>query len=100
MIGVGAVGVAPFAVVLVQGAVAVAAEHIVAFERHAAALADKLPRRAEKRVDGHIEQSGKQLERFGIRHRVTVFPARYRLPRDKQLFGKLVLRKPCFRAQG
>ena len=33
----------------------------IVLQRHPAALADQLPRRAEKRIDGNVKQVGKQL---------------------------------------
>ena len=56
-VGVGAVGVAPFAVVLVGGAILVVADDGI-LQRHAAALAHQLPRCAQQRVDRYIELFG------------------------------------------
>ena len=63
-----AVGIAPFAVVLVESAVRLAAGYGV-LERHAAALTDVLPRRAEERVDGNVKQHGQALERLRVGER-------------------------------
>lgn len=54
-IGELAAGIAPFTVVLVEGAVGVFAGGGIV-ERHAAALADQLPWRAQQRVDGNVEK--------------------------------------------
>ena len=60
VVGVGSVGVAPFAVVLVGGAVLV-----IAYDRivhgHAAALADQLLRGAEERVDRDLVELREEL---------------------------------------
>lgn len=66
----GSVGIAPHAVVLVKGAVRLFTGDGI-FKRHAAALADQLPRRAKKRIDRHVKERGKQLERFDIRRGFT-----------------------------
>jgi len=49
------VGIAPFAVFLVEKAVRFPAD-IGVVKRHTAALANKLSRRAEKRVDRNVKQ--------------------------------------------
>ena len=54
-IGELAAGIAPLTVVLVEGTVGVLAGGGIV-ERHSAALADKLPRRAQQRVDGNVEE--------------------------------------------
>ena len=54
-IGEFSIGVAPFTVVLVDGSVRLTAERRL-LERHPAALADQLPRRAQKRVDRHVKE--------------------------------------------
>ena len=51
------IGVAPFAVILIQKAVLFPADAVIR-KRHAAALANQLSRRTEQCVDGHIEQLG------------------------------------------
>ena len=43
-------------------------------KRHAAALADVLARRAEKRVDGDVKERGQALESFRVGERLTRFP--------------------------
>ena len=67
----GSVGIAPHAVV--KGAVRLFTGDGI-FKRHAAALADQLPRRAKQRIDRHVKERGKQLERFDIRRGFTIFP--------------------------
>ena len=57
------VGVTPFAVVLIERAVRLAAGCAV-LERHPAALADKAPRGTQQGIDRNIEEFGKLLERF------------------------------------
>ena len=69
----GSVGIAPHAVVLVKGAVRLFTGDGI-FKRHAAALADQLPRRAKQRIDRHVKECGKQLERFDIRRGFARFP--------------------------
>lgn len=51
------IGVAPFAVILIQKAVLFPADAVIR-KRHTAALANQLSRRTEQCVDGHIEQLG------------------------------------------
>ena len=60
-------------------------------QRHPAALADQLPRRAQQRVDGDIKQPGKLLQCLRIRRGLAVFPAGHRLSGDKQLLRQLIL---------
>ena len=90
-VGERAAGVAPLAVILVEGAVRLPAGCGVV-ERHSAAL-----RRAKQGVDRNIKKAGKQLQGFHIGRGVAVFPAGDGLPRDKELFGQLVLRQSLFR---
>ncbi len=54
-VGESALRIAPFAVILIEGAVLLAADEAVLRKGHAAALAEELPRRAEKGVDGDLE---------------------------------------------
>ena len=97
-VGERAAGVAPLAVILVEGAVRLSAGCGVV-ERHSAALADQLARRAKQGVDRNIKKAGKQLQGFHIGRGVAVFPAGDGLPRDKELFGQLVLRQSLFRCE-
>lgn len=69
----GSVGIAPHAVVLIKGAVRLFTGDGI-FKRHAAALADQLPRRTEKCIDRHVKEHGKQLERFDVRRGFARFP--------------------------
>ena len=57
-IGIGefSIGIAPPAVCLVEAAVRLTADGGIVVERHTAALADQLSGRAQKRVDGNVEQ--------------------------------------------
>ena len=89
-VGIDSVGIAPFAVILVETAVVIPADDRV-LQRHAAALADQAARLAEQRVDRHAEQPREQLQRLGIGHGLPVFPARDRLPGHKDLFRQRVL---------
>ena len=59
------IGVAPFAVILIQKAICFPADAVIR-KRHAAALANQLSRRAKQCVDGHIEQLAAVMERYGI----------------------------------
>ena len=52
--------IAPLAVRLVESAVWLPAD-IGVFQRHAAALADQLPGRAQQGIDGDVKQFGEQL---------------------------------------
>ena len=65
--------IAPFAVFLVEIAVGLAARGAV-LKRHSATLANEFSRRAEKRVDGHVKQLGKELECIDIWYRFARFP--------------------------
>lgn len=85
------VGIAPFAVIFVEGAVYFAADHRIVAERHAAALAKELARSAEQRVDGNVEFLRKYFEHFGIRLCFASFPAAYGLACDVDAFCKLFL---------
>ena len=55
------VRVAPPAVILVERAVRLAADGRVV-QRHAAALAEQLPRRAQQRVAGDLKEAGEQID--------------------------------------
>lgn len=87
-----AAGVAPFAVFLVERAVRLMARYGV-LERHAAALADVLARRAEKRVDGYVKERGQALERFRVGERFAILPAGHCLPGNEKLLRKFLLRQ-------
>ena len=67
------VGIAPLAVLLVEGTARLPAD-IGVLQGHAAALADQLPGRTQQGVDGDIKQPGEQLQSFCIGHRFTRFP--------------------------
>ena len=51
------VGITPLTVLLVEGAVRLSTD-IGVLQRHAAALANQLPRRAQQGIDGDIKQAG------------------------------------------
>ena len=85
------VRIAPFAVFFVEKTVPFLADALI-LQRHTAALANKLPGRAQKRVDGHIKELGKKLQGLGVGHSFAVFPTAHRLPGDKHLFRQLLLR--------
>ncbi len=55
--------------------------------------ADQFARRAEQGVDRNVEDLREQLERLGIGDGLARLPAGDRLPRDKELIGKRVLRQ-------
>ena len=93
LVSEGPLRIAPLAVILIIAAVWLPAGDAV-LQRHAAALADELPRRTQQRIDGYIEQCRKQLQGFGIRHRFTGFPAGDRLPGHKNLFRQFFLSIP------
>ena len=67
------VGIAPFAVLLIEGAIWLPAD-IGVLQRHTTALADQLPGRAKRGVDGDIKQPGKQLQSFCIGHCISGKP--------------------------
>ena len=72
LVSEGPLRIAPLAVILVERAVRFAA-HVPVFERHAAALADELPRRAEQRVDRDVKKAREQLQRLGVRDCLAPF---------------------------
>ena len=65
IVGELAIGVAPFAIVLVERAVGFVADHRVVRQRHATALTIKGLRRTEQGVDGYAELFGEDFELFG-----------------------------------
>lgn len=68
-----AAGVAPFAIILIEGTVSLSAEGGV-LQGHPAALADQLPGGAQQRVDGNVKKLGQQLQRFRVRRGLPRFP--------------------------
>ena len=58
---------------LIEEAVRLPAD-IAVRKRHPAALADKLSRWAEQRIDGNIEEFWEQFQGFDIRRRLARFP--------------------------
>ena len=57
------IGIAPAAIVFVDAPIRLAAEEAI-LQRHAAALAEELARRAQQRVDRYVKQARKGLERI------------------------------------
>ena len=55
LIGELAIGIAPFAVVLVERAVGFVTDERIVGERHTATLANQCLRRTQERVDRHVE---------------------------------------------
>ena len=62
LVGELTIGVAPFAIVLVERAVGFVADHRVVRQRHATTLTIKGLRRTEQGVDGYAELLGEDLE--------------------------------------
>ena len=87
------VGIAPFAVLLIEAAVCLPDELAVVGEGHAAALADQPPGTAQQRVDGNVEQRGEAPQRIGVGQRFAVFPPGNSLPGDEQSLRQLFLRQ-------
>ena len=64
------VGIAPLAVLLVEGTVRLPAD-ISVLHGHTAALADQLPGGTQQGVDGDIKQPGEQFQGFCVGHCFT-----------------------------
>ncbi len=94
-----AVGIAPFAVVLVEAAVVFTADHGIVGQGHAAALTVKGLRGAQQGVDGDAEFPGKDFEQLGVGLRHARFPAADGLPGDIDTFRHLFLRQIVLFAQ-
>lgn len=92
------VGIAPLAVLLVEGTARLPAD-IGVLQGHAAALADQLPGRAQQGVDGDIKQPGEQLQSFCVGHRFTGLPAGNRLTGHMHFFRQLFLGESPLGAQ-
>ena len=99
LVGEFAIGIAPFAVVLVEAAVILAANHGIVGQRHATALTVKGLRRAQKGVDGDAEFTGEDFEQLGVGLRHSRFPATDGLPGDIDALGHLFLRQVVLFAQ-
>ena len=99
LVGEFAIGIAPFAVVLVEAAVVFAADHGVVGQRHATALTVKGLRGAQKGIDGDTEFTGKDFEQLGVGLRHARFPAADGLPGDIDTFRHLFLRQIVLFAQ-
>ena len=82
------VGIAPLAVLLVEGTAWLPAD-IGVLQGHAAALADQLPGGTQQGVDGDIKQPGKQFQGFCIGHCFAALPAGNRLTGHMHLFCQL-----------
>ena len=91
-VGIGPVRKAPFAVILVERSIRVAADERI-IKRHAAALADQLARRAEQGVDRNVKKSGKQLQGFCVGDGFAVLPARNGLTGHIDFTGQFILRQ-------
>ena len=94
-----AVGIAPFAVVLVETAVVFAADHGIVGQGHATALTVKGLRGAQQGVDGYPEFTGKDFEQLGVGLRHARLPATDGLPGDMDTFRHLFLRQIVLFAQ-
>ena len=92
------VGIAPLAVLLVEGAVRLPAD-IGILQGHATALTDQLPGGTQQGIDGDIKQPGEQLQSFCIGHRFTGLPAGNRLPSHMHLLRQLLLGESALGAQ-
>ena len=99
LVGELAIGIAPFAVVLVEAAVVLAADHGVVGQGHATALTVKGLRRAQKGVDRYAEFTGQDLEQLGVGLRHARLPAADGLPGDIDTFRHLFLRQIVLFAQ-
>ena len=77
---------APLAVLLVQAPVRLPAQQPVVVQRHPAALADELPRRAQERVDGYVELARQEPERVRAGLRLARLPAADRLSNPYHVF--------------
>ncbi len=91
LVGELTIGVAPFAIVLVERAVGFVADHRVVRQRHATALTIKGLRRTEQGVDGYAELLGEDLELFGAGQGLSILPTADGLTRDMKALGKLFL---------
>lgn len=99
LVGEIAIGIAPFAIVLVEAAVVLTADHGVVGQGHATALTVKGLRGAQQGVDGDPEFTGEDFEQLGIGLRHARFPAADRLPGDIDTFRHLFLRQIVLFAQ-
>ena len=91
LVGEIAVGVAPFAILLVETAVGIEAYHRIVSERHSTALTKQGLRRAEQGVDSYPKLLGKSFEHFGVGLSFACFPATYRLTCDVHALRHLFL---------
>ena len=94
-----AIGVAPFAIVLVEAAVVFAADHGVVGQGHATALTVKGLRGAQQGVDGDTEFTGEDFEQLEVGLRHSRLPAADGLPGDIDTFRHLFLRQIVLFAQ-
>ena len=99
LVGELAIGIAPFAVVLVEAAVVFAADHGVVGQGHATALTVKGLRGAQQGVDGDTEFTGEDFEQLGVGLRHARLPAADGLPGDIDTFRHLFLRQIVLFAQ-
>lgn len=99
LVGELAIGIAPFAIVLVEAAIVLAADHGVVGQGHATALTVKGLRGAQQGIDGDTEFTGEDFEQLGVGLRHSRFPATDGLPGDIDTFRHLFLRQIVLFAQ-
>ena len=92
------VGIAPLAVLLVEGTAWLPAD-IGVLQGHAAALADQLPGGTQQGVDGDIKQPGEKFQRLCVGHCFAGLPAGNRLTGHMHLFRQLLLGESALGAQ-
>lgn len=93
-----AVGVAPFAIVLVERAVGFVANHRIVRQGHTTALTVQRLRRAKQRVDRHAKLLRQHLQHLGIGLSFTIFPTANSLTGYIYPFCKLLLSEIVFLA--
>ena len=84
------VGITPFAVLLVEGAVRLPAD-IDILQGHTAALTDQLSVGTQQSIDRDIKQSGKKFQRLCVGHCFAGLPAGNRLTGHMHLSRQLLL---------
>ena len=99
LVGEIAVGVAPFAILLVETAVGIEAHHRIVRERHSTALAKQCLRRAEQGVDCNAKLLGEGFEHFGVGLSFACLPTTYRLTCGVYALRHLLLREVVFFAE-
>ena len=94
-----AIGITPLAVVFVETAVSLAADHGIIGQRHPAALAIERLRCAQQGIDRHAEFAGQDLQQLGIGLCHAGFPPAHGLPGHVDAFRHLFLRQVVLFAQ-